>query len=459
MRKHYEAKPCIIMDNAVVNSTWPEKVVVLAGNKSTTASILSVPRLRPLQSDCIILNHSAAKKLMLPNNYSLRFQIVHHLPFTIRLGPLVGVLTTVPLDRRHGLPVSKEARLFEEMFMLASRLGILMYLFYAHDIDWKSATVKGYTLCKREINEFRWINQVLPLPNIVYNRIRYRRIEDMSTIQLTLKKLANHRDIHLFNSRFLNKWEVYEALNSDSVISEFLPITKPYSPKNLSVLTGNYSEVFLKPRNSSVGKGIIKLIKQADGNFQYQLVGNDHKLLVRNSTGKGLYNKLKQYIENPQDYLVQQGIDLARLNNNVFDLRTLVQKDRRGNWRLVGVGARVAANKSFLTHIPNGGQTASYQQIMTYVFGNSPSIEKIFKDQMHTILRYVPKCLERELNLTLAVLSIDIGIDSTGKIWIIEVNSKPASFDEDAIRNKHLQYFYDYCLFLTGKKQIKEEHI
>jgi hypothetical protein len=457
MHNHNEVKPCIKMDSTVFNSTWPKKAVVLAGNKSTTATILSEPVLSPLNYKCLLLNRAAETRLMLPNNSILNYQIIKYFPLTIRLGPLVGVLSTVPLKK--GLPVGKEARLLGEMFISASRQGILMYLFYAHNIDWNSATVKGYTLYNKEINQLRWISHVFPLPDIVYNRIRYRKIEDKPSIKMTLKKLANHPDIHLFNSRFLDKWEVHEVLNSDSVISQFLPETIPYSLKSLNSLINKYSEVFLKPRNSSVGKGIIKVIKQANGGILYQLVDENHNILIKNTTDNGLYNELKPYIKNPKDYLVQQGIDLARLNNNVFDLRTQVQKDGRGIWRIIGVGVRVAANNCFLTHIPNGGQTASYKEVITYVFGNSDTIKNKLNNQINTILRHVPDCLERNSKLSLAILSIDIGIDLTGKLWIIEVNSKPASFDEDAIRQKHLKYFNDYCLFIASQKQKKEEHL
>jgi hypothetical protein len=167
--------------------------------------------------------------------------------------------------------------------------------------------------------------------------------------------------------------------------------------------------------------------------------------------------KLKKYINKPKEYLVQQGINLARFNDNVFDLRTQVQKDGQGVWKLTGIGVRVAANKSFLTHIPNGGKAASYKEIITRVFGNSEAIKNKITNQIDIILRHVPNCLEKELNISLAVLSIDIGIDVYGKLWIIEVNSKPANFDEYEIRQKYLQYFNDYCLFINSKQKNKEE--
>lgn len=57
--------------------------------------------------------------------------------------------------------------------------------------------------------------------------------------------------------------------------------------------------------------------------------------------------------------------------------------------------------------------------------------------------------LEKELKLSLAVLSLDIGVDKNGRMLIIEINSKPASFDENDIRNAHWQNLMDYFIYIT----------
>jgi len=63
---------------------------------------------------------------------------------------------------------------------------------------------------------------------------------------------------------------------------------------------------------------------------------------------------------------------------------------------------------------------------------------------------------KKKLGLNLAVLSMDIGIDAAGKLWIIEVNSKPASFDENDIRQRHLQLLMDYFSFVAQKNKTKD---
>jgi hypothetical protein len=108
----------------------------------------------------------------------------------------------------------------------------------------------------------------------------------------------------------------------------------------------------------------------------------------------------------------------------------------------------VAAPKKFVTHIPNGGTSKTYEEVINKVFGKSQKAR--LDQQLHDIAKIVPVVLEESMNLSLGILSIDIGLDKTGIMQIIEVNSKPASFDENAIRKRHLEYLSDYFLYLIN---------
>ena len=62
----------------------------------------------------------------------------------------------------------------------------------------------------------------------------------------------------------------------------------------------------------------------------------------------------------------------------------------------------------------------------------------------------MPHCsavLEEGLQIPLGVLSLDIGVDSSGNLWILEINSKPARFDEADIRFKHIKLLIDYFTY------------
>ena len=159
-----------------------------------------------------------------------------------------------------------------------------------------------------------------------------------------------------------------------------------------------------------------------------------------------LNSKLRQNIGYQKRYLIQQGIELARLRGRVFDLRAQAQKDRRGEWVLTGVGVRVAAQNRFVTHVPNGGSRADFDKVIKEVFDSS-KIQSSIEQELNSIGSIVPQVLEDGLKISLGILSLDIGVDTSGKLWILEINSKPARFDETEIRSKHMQLLIDFFIF------------
>jgi hypothetical protein len=69
-----------------------------------------------------------------------------------------------------------------------------------------------------------------------------------------------------------------------------------------------------------------------------------------------------------------------------------------------------------------------------------------------------PSYWREKLQLNLGVLTMDIGIDPEGRMLVLEVNSKPARFDEPYIRQRHLDNLVDYFKFLTGKKYKRNDN-
>ncbi|MDT2258644.1 hypothetical protein P7H06_02360 [Paenibacillus larvae] len=61
--------------------------------------------------------------------------------------------------------------------------------------------------------------------------------------------------------------------------------------------------------------------------------------------------------------------------------------------------------------------------------------------------------IEKASRQKLGEMSMDLGIDITGKIWFFEANSKPMKFDEPDIRKKSLERIIQYSMFLTAKQK------
>ena len=92
--------------------------------------------------------------------------------------------------------------------------------------------------------------------------------------------------------------------------------------------------------------------------------------------------------------------------------------------------------------------------MMLRVFPSQRS-RKHIDTQLAQIVSSVPLILEKALDINLAILTMDLGIDEGGRVWVLEVNSKPSSFDEDDIRMRHLEYLCDYCIYAARQKNRK----
>lgn len=383
-----------------------------------------------------ILNNVWGKKLGVPPG---RYRVFQYYDNNIRLGPLVGVLTN--RDKHAIYPTGKNAKIFKEMFITAHNQGAFLFEFYPEGVNTKNKTIKGHSIDRLG----RFYTATFPFPDVVYNRIRYRVIENQKNVKQVLKLFENDPGIKLFNTRFLNKLEVHRALKKTPSTAALIPETAIYNTNNLKYFLGKYGTLYLKPIANSRGKGIIKLGKGAAGAYYVQHATKSHYIYHSNLAQAHL--KMKRYGLKPMRYLVQKAIPLATYKGRTFDLRVQVQKDAHGEWMLTGVGARVAGPNRIVTHVPNGGTARAFDVVLNEAFNESIQAYNDINKQLLHITSVVPEVLEKELKLELAILSMDIGIDTHGKLWLIEVNSKPASFDEDAIRKVHTQTLVDYFIF------------
>jgi len=362
---------------------------------------------------------------------------------------IVGVLITSRKKGRHPLPVGKDSLIKREMISSANAMGIFMYFFYPNGFNLRKHSVSGHTYISTKKNRGHWVRGVFPLPNIVYNRISYRKNEAQTNVQKLLAEIENNPSIHIFNSRFLDKWEVHNVLSQNSCTTNLVPETVIFNRQNLYMMLDKYQELFIKPISNSIGKGIIKVQqKKPKQPILFKIAASNRGWNKCNSIKK-LYMDLKAEVMG-RKCLIQQGIDLATTGKRVFDLRTEVQKNDQGKWVFTGVGVRVAAPGKYVTHVPNGGSRAEYTKVIKKVFGTTTSINEKLEQQLANITSTVPRVLEKNLGINLGILSIDIGIDKNGLMQVIEVNSKPSSFDESDIRNKHLENLNKYFIYLNS---------
>ncbi|QGG46877.1 YheC/YheD family endospore coat-associated protein [Heliorestis convoluta] len=317
----------------------------------------------------------------------------------------------------------------------------------------KSDTVLGWCPVYAD-QKGNWKAKKVKSPPIYYNRIMGRRREGTEVVQKALERLQKNKKMY-FNPRYLSKADIHCHL-AESMLAKHIPetIIKP-TPQDVIEALKNWPTVYLKPLESCQGRGIFRL----EGcRYGWKAIGiqrmkmkklyfqQDHKLLY-------WLSKLLQR----RDYLSQQGIHLDKWRNRPYDLRVLVQKNEQGQWAYVGAGIRLAAPGHVVTHRPNGGQIVKPEKIMVRKFGYRGWKDK--KKELAQLAEEAATTIEREYKSPFGLLTLDVACADCGKLWILEINSKPGSFDEGAIQRRSYDLLAAYIRHLQDQRREENEHI
>lgn len=125
-----------------------------------------------------------------------------------------------------------------------------------------------------------------------------------------------------------------------------------------------------------------------------------------------------------RNYIVQQQINLLRLNGSICDLRVMVQKDGSGDWSVTGKAFRIGPRGSITSNISGGGSGGKVDFVLRKHFPDAEVREGIIQEIDHLAVT-AARALDNEAG-TIGELGIDIGIDVNGRVWFIEANLMPA---------------------------------
>jgi glutathione synthase/RimK-type ligase-like ATP-grasp enzyme len=219
--------------------------------------------------------------------------------------------------------------------------------------------------------------------------------------------------------RSMMKWEKFKILKQHTELAALLPETKWMTVENFWALMNKYRTVILKPYNGFGGHGVIKVSHKADSFYEIHCDQTKH-----NKHEKTLFSFLKSRIRN-QGYLVQQWIDLAEVNGRPFDLRVMVQKRKSTPWTVTGKLVKVAGKGYIVTNIKTShGMVLPIETAFQRSSLKIASLTTLIKS-INNIALKTAKCLQ-PFYPQIHMMGLDLGVDKSGKPWIIEVNFGPA---------------------------------
>lgn len=145
-------------------------------------------------------------------------------------------------------------------------------------------------------------------------------------------------------------------------------------------------------------------------------------------------------------FLLQQGISLAKSNGKPFDVRVMVQKTKAGQWKATAIFCKVGKENKVTTNYSQGG-TLNYIDPTLKGAGFDSSTREALKSELRQLGLKVAHIFSKK-NSGFKELGLDVAIDDEGKLWILEVNTRPQFFPLKNLEDKSL-----YLKILSYAKQ------
>lgn len=337
---------------------------------------------------------------------------------TLQLGPVIALLTNFPFIEKKEPHFQAIHKFCEEINQAMEKHGGFFYVF-----SYDQFPGKGFYF-----EQGNWLAGKLPLPDVIYNRIHSRKLEQSSSFKQFRKGLEQLM-IPLFNDRFLSKWEVYEQVSEEQELLPFIPETKIFSKEHFFDLVQKHETVFIKPVHGSQGRNIIKVSRYSENQYYCQFSpGHARQIEDKTDSLVELFSKIKPLLQN-RIYLVQAGIHFVAHEGSAVDYRVLCHKKDRHRWEITSIVARIGAEKEFVSNIARGGITMKPLTVLR-TWLNHKDARKVLSAIRKISLDTAKAVSSRSPGIT-GELGIDIGVDANQKPWLIEVNSKPSKMFEE----------------------------
>ncbi|GAA3401677.1 YheC/YheD family protein [Paenibacillus hodogayensis] len=331
-----------------------------------------------------------------------------------------------------GEPPIPEKLYFRRLSLLGQKLGLTVFVFFPNRIDWERGRVVGYAY--REPAK-RWEKGFFPIPDTIYDRCFYSNPHTYVAYREPIRKLASLSGTRFLGYGLKGKWHVHEMLMRDETLRPHMPETELlHDSGDVRRWLEEKGELFLKPHGGSHGKGVLHIRQSAEG---IQASGRT----ARNETVRFSFRSQRRMLEwvarftAGRKYLLQRYLTLRTAEGDAFDIRALVQKNRRGLWELTGMAVRQGAPGSVTSNLHGGGHAEETAPFLRRAYGEEKASRIV--DTARNVALRVPEVLE-QYHGRLAELGVDLGVDQEGNVWVLEANSKPGRSAFAALSDKQV---------------------
>lgn len=304
----------------------------------------------------------------------------------------------------------------------AKKLNVKLIYFPLSQVMPEYNRLRGYIW---DHGKYRLVERSIPL--VIHNRSM------AANSMFKRKRQALTKRSFLYNERTrYSKYYIHRVLAKKASLHPHLPHTESFNKPKLDKMMRRFDSIYVKPVSSSIGRGIYRLAKTDQ---QLWMIQGSGKQKVKRSAK--IYPYLKSKTQG-KDYLLQETIPLAHYQGQPFDIRVSVQKSGNGEWQVTGMVGKVAAKGSHVTNVARGGKVRRCEELFEACGLNAEKTKREVEKVSIKIAKQLGKSLKN-----LADIGLDMGIDSQGKPYFIEMNGRDLRY---SFRNGNLmtQWYKTY---------------
>ncbi|WNR43366.1 YheC/YheD family endospore coat-associated protein [Paenibacillus roseipurpureus] len=348
---------------------------------------------------------------------------------TLSIGPLIGVMISRVNTSSPSKPFGAMTTFCKELTTASERFGALVCFFPPKEMHPNAQTIDAYSYV-----DGSWSKRTFPIPNVIYNRLTSRKYENMPNVQQFMKDVKSRYGTVIFNEKYLNKTEVFDALRKDSSLHTYLPESHLFKNfQMLKTMAARHPVLFLKPITGSLGNGIIRIRREGEETYSTHVTSLAG---VRRQTYPSLLSAFQSIAGKlkTQRFQLQQGLDLITTEGNPIDFRALVQRGETGQWEITSIVGRIAGSQHFVSNLARGGSLSTVPEALAKASFSLPT-RKVIIQRLRKASLDIAKGIETQIPFHFGELGIDLAVDRSGRVWLLEVNSKPSKDDNTALNN------------------------
>lgn len=338
--------------------------------------------------------------------------------------PCAGTLAVLVADRS-GEPGFAAGEHCRQLCEAGSRLGLDVYVVTPNSLLTAGAPYgfRPAPAAAADATGGGWRREAAPVPGLVYDRHFAASRRELQRYREALQLLLEQPGVRLLGSGLPGKLAVQRMLRRDAELAPHVPESAPLRSARGLLAALERGELFLKPDGGSQGRGVMRIRREPDSGavaVDGRTPGNAP--FSRRFAEDGPFCAWLRQALSRRPYLAQPYLTLTDRSGASYDIRCLMQKNGQGRWRLTGMAVRRGQQGSVTANLHGGGAALPALPFLESEFGCEAG--GAIAADIRRLAARVPEALEAQHG-RLVELGVDFGVDRGGRIWLIEVNSKP----------------------------------